>query len=179
LQKLKTFFPFCGEDVSESDNATLFHLLTNGKVGIVNHWSGQLSPIMDTMINPFINNYGFATLENPWGTVWAFGITSASDNKNEAFSFLLHITGANADLLQGNYSGSPVRRSTFNNQQAVNEFPWFPALLESIERKHTFPSSESFSDKMGHLYNMVHQVFSGNLTPEEAVQDTNLKLELK
>lgn len=179
FEKLSAFLPFCRNDVGESDNASLFKLLTTGKVGIVNHWSGQLGPIMDTSINPYANQYGFASLENPWGTVWAFGIPAASKNKSEAFSCLLQLTGAYADLQQGKYSGSPARRSSFINPKASLEFPWFPALLESIERKNTFPSSEKFSDLMGDLYRLSHGVFSGDLNPVVAIQELNRKLELE
>ncbi len=179
LNKLTSFLPFCRKDVGESDNATLFELLTTGKVGIVNHWSGQLGPIMDANINPHASQYGFASLENPWGTVWAFGIPSASNHKEDAFSCLLHLTAASADIQQGKYSGSPARRSSFNNPQAASAYPWFPALLECIERKNTFPASPKFSDLMGDLYNMSHKVISGEQTPVEAVQELNRKLELE
>jgi ABC-type glycerol-3-phosphate transport system substrate-binding protein len=89
------------------------------------------------------------------------------------------LTGAPADLLQGKYSGSPARRSSFNDSQAANAYPWFPALLECIERKNTFPASPKFYDLMGDLYNMSHKVFSGEQTPVEAIQELNRKLELE
>ncbi|MEI8131459.1 MAG: extracellular solute-binding protein [Leptolinea sp.] len=179
LRQLKEFLPYCRPDVSESDNATLFEMLTTGKVGIVNHWSGQLGPIMNPEVNPFTEDYGFASLEHPWGTVWAFGISSASQHKLEAFSCLLHLTGASADLQQGKFSGSPARRSSFENKKAAKDYPWFPALLQAIERKNTFPATQSFADKMGYFYSMVHEFISGNQSAENAVQELNQKLELE
>ncbi len=179
LKKLITYLPYCREDVGKSDNATMFELLSTGKVGIVNHWSGQVGPLIDRSVNPYADQYGFASLENPWGTVWAFGIPSASKKKNGAFSCLLHLTNASADLQQAEYSGSPVRRSSLKNPYALRKYPWFPALLDCIEKKKTFPSSAGFSDLMGDLYTMTHEVFSNNQTPVEAVQMLNHKLELE
>lgn len=179
FKKLIDFLPFCREDVGNSDNATLFDMLTQGTVGIANHWSGQLGPIMDYKTNPFASNYGFAALENPWGTVWAFGIPSASMNKDAAFSCLLHMTGAAADVLQGDYSGSPARRSTFNDTAAWRTHPWFPALLECIERKHTFPDSPKFADLMSSLYAASHRIFAGLVSPEKAILELNRQLDIE
>ncbi len=182
IESIKQLIPFlshCRADVGESDNATMLELLTGGKVGIVNHWSGQLGPILDKTVNPHTANYGFASLEHPWGTVWAFGIPSASKHKDEAFSCLLQLTGSMADLQQGKYSGSPARRSSFTNQQASSLFPWFPELLECIERKNTFPSSPEFANLMGDLYALTHQVFAGEISAEVFSRKVNQRLDLQ
>ncbi len=179
FEVLGAFLPFCRDDVGCSDNATMFDMLTRGNVGLVNHWSGQLGPIMDPKVNSHAADYGFASLQNPWGTVWAFGIPSASKNKDAAFSCLLHLTGKEADTLQGDFSGSPARLSTFNKPGAAAAHPWLPALLECIQRKHTFPDSPEFSNLMGGLYAMSHRIFAGLETPEKAILELNQQMDLK
>ncbi|NLF50142.1 MAG: extracellular solute-binding protein [Leptolinea sp.] len=179
MKQLMAFLPYCRADVGQSDNASLFSLLTGGNVGIVNHWSGQLGPIMNKSVNSYATKYGFASLEHPWGTVWAFGIPSTSNNKDAAFSCLLNLTGETADLQQGKYSGSPARHSSFIDQQALNTYPWFPALLQCIERKNTFPSSPEFADLMGELYSISHQIFSGEISAEDSARKLSCRLDLQ
>ncbi len=154
-------------DVHLSDNGTVNALVRDGKVGIVNHWSGQLGPLMDPRSNPHADRYGFTYLEHPWATVWSFGINSASKNPEAAAAWAAHATGPENDALQGGVSGSPVREGSYKR----GDRPWYPAVLGALERKNSFPSFVRFTGMAGSLYTMVTDVLSGAKSPEAALSE--------
>lgn len=155
-------------DVHLSDNETVNALVREGKVGIVNHWSGQLGPLMDPRSNPYADRYGFTYLEHPWATVWSFGINAASGNPEAALAWAAHATNGEHDALQGGISGSPVRRGSYGRDVK----PWYQAVLGALERKNSFPSFVRFADMAGSLYAMVTDVLAGSRAPEAALRET-------
>lgn len=159
----------CGPDMAQSDNDSVLHLMRDGKLGIVNHWSGQAALAAARVHNPqYADRYGYSYFEHPWGSVWSFGVTSASQNKLAATAYLLWATNAENDRLQGQHSGSPARLSTF---AAGDDHPWYPALRAALEHKRTFPSFVSFSERLGALYELVHEVLAGTSSVDAALQD--------
>jgi len=148
--------------VETADNEAVNSLIRSGKVGIVNHWSGQLGPLSVQAAG----RYGYTYLEHPWGTVWSFGITSASRNKEAALAYLLYAANPANDILQGDLSGSPVRNATYR----TNRHPWYRTVAEALERKNSFPSFVRFGDLAGHLYSMVTEVLAGGVEPRRALR---------
>lgn len=169
LQIMKALVNYCGPNVEQGDNATVLSLLKSGKVGIVNHWSGQLIPAMRERENGINEDYGFTFLENPWGSIWAFALNSASKKQIQTLSYLLYATCKENDIRQADYSGSPVRLSTLANPTLQFKYPWFDSLSGALDQKSSFPSFERFADIVGNLYLMVNDVLSGKKEISEAL----------
>lgn len=149
---------FCGPDIQNSDNETIFYLLQEGRLAIINHWSGQISPILDKSKNPYAELYGFTHLKNPWGSIWSFALNPVSHSKQAAFSYLCWATCAENDKLQTLYSGSPTRLSTLNDSEWNKKYVWLPALNSALEARKQFPSFVQFFNVMDILYEMVNSI---------------------
>lgn len=170
LEFMVSLLNYCGPDVGQSDNETIRKMLFEEKIGIINHWSGQLIPSMRKIDGNINDRYGFSFLENPWGTTWSFALNTKSKKNLPTLSYLLWATSQNNDVLQSDFSGSPVRQSTFNNKELNNKYPWFTGLVNAINRKNDFPSFYRFADDVGHLYVLVNEVLTKNVDIKEALQ---------
>lgn len=174
LRDLKDLLELCAPGAAESGNGEVNDLIKTGKVGIVNHWSGQLGLLMNNPETKRNGEWGYTYLENPWGTVWSFGINAAGINKKEALSYVLFATNEENDIKQGPLSGSPVRETSFRGASQ----PWYGAVLKALERKNSFPSFVNFSAMAGKLYGMVTDVLSGKSSIEEALAEAERGISL-
>lgn len=159
-----------GPSIDASDNETILQLLHQGKLAIINHWSGQIGPVLNPIINPYSDDYGFTHFMDPWGSVWAFALNAAGKHQNETFSYLCWITNSQNDKEQLRYSGSPTRISTLTDLELAQKHPWLPTLNSALECRRSFPSFVQFADIVGTLYNMVNQVLQNIQSPEEALK---------
>lgn len=170
LQALLALKKVSGPDIDTSDNETILRLLHQGKLAIINHWSGQIRPILNPDINPYSEDYGFTHFQNPWGSVWAFALNAAGKQQYETFSYLCWITNAQNDKEQLHYSGSPTRISTLTNINLAQTHSWLPTLNSALECRKSFPSFVRFADIVGNLYEMVNQVLQNTQSPKVALK---------
>lgn len=164
MLKLKKY---CAPNIDTADNEQILHLVNAGKIGIINHWSGQISPVLGLNGRSQNKTISFSHLKKPWGSIWSFGINAASKNIDSAFSYLCWATSKQADQAQILYSGSPVRLSTFRNEQFKKLYPWLQVLESAINCSQCFPSFVEFLDTLGPLYTMVNSVLTKNVSAKE------------
>ena len=124
-----------------------------------------------------IADVGFSTFKTAWNVTWSFGITSKSAVKKEAEKLLMYLTSKDVDRAVGDYAGSPVRISTYEEDRSKN--PWYDSHLVMLEQyARPLPSLINMGAMMAPLHKYIHQALTGTITPEKALAEAQAEIEI-
>ncbi|ACA55887.1 extracellular solute-binding protein [Clostridium botulinum] len=158
---------YCIDNVENFGNEEVKSAIQSGEAYIGISWSGQAASIMDN--NSFTDKIGFSTYEYPCNTTWTFLVNKHTNKAKVCFDYLKFITNKENDLLSGRISGSPVRSSSYKNEEEIKRNPWYKTNYEMLKRAKRVPALVEWMDISGNFYNSVHKAFTGAISPKEAL----------
>ncbi|MCT4562765.1 MAG: extracellular solute-binding protein [Maledivibacter sp.] len=140
----------------------------NKKVVMTTTWGGQLGMVMDENCLER-GDIGFLTFNTSWNVTWSFGITAKSKKKDMAEKLLIYLTSKEVDRYVGSFAGSPVRKSTYENDS--NEYPWYETHYDLIANyAKPMPKMLNTGSIIGPIYTAVYSAFTGRSEPSEALR---------
>jgi len=111
-----------------------------GKIVMLQNWSTAVKNFNDPKLSPFPDKIGtaFAPLgknQTKYGFGgWGIGINADSKNQEAAWMFIKWLSSPEVQKLWIDNNGSPIRKSTLTDADMVAKYPWFPIMLESLEK---------------------------------------------
>ncbi|MGI6732799.1 MAG: ABC transporter substrate-binding protein [Anaerovoracaceae bacterium] len=157
-------------------NAEVSRAFREKKVALAVTWGGQLGVTLAEGCED-IADVGFSTFKTAWNVTWSFGITSKSAVKKEAEKLLMYLTSKDVDRAVGDYAGSPVRISTYEEDRSKN--PWYDSHLVMLEQyARPLPSLINMGAMMAPLHKYIHQALTGTITPEKALAEAQAEIEI-
>lgn len=137
-------------------------------------WGGQLGVVLGEGCMEK-EDIGFAALKTSWNVTWGFAINNLSHKKEEANFFLRYLTSKEVDKVIGAYAGSPVRKSTYIEDE--KKYNWYNIHLELIENyAQPLPQLLNAGDKFGFIYEALAKAFKGKITIKEALKEAEDKI---
>lgn len=143
--------------------------IRDGEVGFGVSWGGQAGVIVPEG-GSSRERLQYATLTAPWNVTWSFGLLSGSSHPDEAARLMAWLTNAENDRIVGLRAGSPARRSSYRDETLRRACPWFAAQEALLERAVPLPPLVDLAERMTPMYTMVAAAFSGEISPEAALQ---------
>jgi len=110
---------------------------------------------------------------------WGIGINADTDNPEAAWEFIKWITSPEVQKEWIRNDGAPIRRSTLEDPELVEEYPWFPVLLESFENgdgdyRPRIPEYSIIQDALG---TAVNSYLVGEMSAQEALDQAQAQVE--
>ncbi|NOX62999.1 MAG: extracellular solute-binding protein [Chloroflexi bacterium] len=110
---------------------------------------------------------------------WGIGINADSENAEAAWEFIKWLTSPEVQKDWILNDGAPIRRSTLEDPELNEKFPWFPVLLESFEKgdgdyRPRIPEYSIIQDALG---TTVNAYLVGEMTAEEALEQAQAQVE--
>ncbi|WP_018527033.1 ABC transporter substrate-binding protein [Alkalispirochaeta alkalica] len=152
--------PFGNEEVARA--------LRRGEVSFGLSWGGQAGVIV-TEQHVKEEAFFFVTPNHPWNVTWSFGVLAGSQRKDEAVDVLAWLSSRETDRLIGVYAGSPVRRSTYGDEDLRRRCPWFPAQERLLERARLLPHLSNLGSLMAPLYSEITRAIEGECSGSDAL----------
>lgn len=165
---------YCGlkeyavENTEKFGNVEVAEHLKNKKAAMGVTWSGQLGVVCGKEDQSEVE-FGFSTFSTAWNVTWSFAVTATSNHKEEAELFLAYLRSEKVDQLAGEFSGAPVRKSSYDI--GASRYPWYSCQLEMFEKAKPLPDLDKAGDKNGVLYAEIHRAFNGEKDVEVAMKD--------
>jgi multiple sugar transport system substrate-binding protein len=152
-------------------NAEIAQALRHGSAALIATWGGQAAPIFLDTSAPSRQQYRAAVFTTPWNATWGVGIPAnqATPQQQRALSALMQSMGPDTDAAIITTAGSPVRASTYT-PEARARYPWLAAQQVMLERAKPLPADPRLGLFLGDLYTFVHKAFTGEMSPEAALQ---------
>jgi multiple sugar transport system substrate-binding protein len=166
----------CPPQTQAYGNGEIANSLRRGEAALVANWGGQTAPIWLDEGNEWREVYGTAVFPTPWNATWGIAIpkNQPEDSQETAVSTLMQLLGPEQDKEITRIAGSPVRMSSYAPAECA-QYPWLAAQLEMLNRARPLPANPALGQFLGDLYGAVHQAFTGQLTPAEALRGVQTK----
>jgi multiple sugar transport system substrate-binding protein len=158
------------------------HLL-QGSAAMSINWPAWISSFGDASRSKVITKMAFTTLP---GAVkdgqaeignWLIAIPKDARNPEAAIDFLLWATNAQQMKLSALRGNPPTRKSLFQDAELVAKFPSYPAQLKSLETSRPRPRTPQWNEIENAFGIFLSKANSGELTPEEAMNQANAEIE--
>jgi multiple sugar transport system substrate-binding protein len=122
-----------------------------------------------------LEDVGFAAVKSAWNVTWSFAINSRSQKQELANTFLAYLTSKDIDRIIGGFSGSPVRKSTY--EKDAGKHKWYHTHLELIlQYANPLPKMDNAGVKMAPLYEHIYEAFIGKQTVADALEEAEKKV---
>jgi multiple sugar transport system substrate-binding protein len=110
---------------------------------------------------------------------WTMGIMKASENKQEAFDFMLWATSPEQIKISATRGNPPVRRSVFTDPEltAQDQFRHYPILMEAIEASTPRPRHPKWPEIENAFGKELSAAVAGTITPAEALTNAQAAVE--
>ena len=110
---------------------------------------------------------------------WTMGIMSASENKQEAFDFMLWATSPEQIKISATRGNPPVRFSVFTDPELTSQeqFRHFPTLMEAINFSTPRPRHPKWPEIENAFGIELSKAVAGTITPEEALTNSQAAVE--
>ncbi len=110
---------------------------------------------------------------------WGIGINANSENAEAAWEFIKWLTSPEIQKEWIRHDGAPIRRSTLEDPELNDEYPWFPILLESFENgdgdyRPRIPEYSIIQDALG---TAVNGYLVGEMSAQEALDQAQAQVE--
>jgi multiple sugar transport system substrate-binding protein len=112
---------------------------------------------------------------------WGIGINADStpEEQEAAWEFIKWLTSPEIQKEWIRNDGAPIRRSTLTDPELVEEYPWFPLILESFENgdgdyRPRIPEYSIIQDALG---TAVNGYLVGELGAQEALDQAQAQVE--
>jgi len=100
--------------------------------------------------------------------VWMYGIPQGSQNKDLAFDFILWATSEEAQKLQALQGSPPTRASVFQDEEVLEQYPHFSAVLESLQVARMRPRTPLWGKAENVWGTHISAMLADTVTPQEA-----------
>jgi multiple sugar transport system substrate-binding protein len=107
------------------------------------------------------------------------GIMSASENKQEAFDFMVWATSPEQIKISATRGNPPVRASVFTDPEltAQEQFRHYPILMEAIEASTPRPRHPRWPEIENAFGKELSAAVAGTVTPAEALANAQAAVE--
>lgn len=158
-------------------NGEIADCLRRGEAALVANWGGQTAPIWLDEGNEWREKYGTAVFPTPWNATWGIAIPQNQPevSRQNVVSELVQLLGSEQDKEITRIAGSPVRKSSYAPAE-LEKYPWLAAQLEMLNRARPLPPHPELGQFLSDLYGAVHQAFTGQLSPTEALRSVQKKV---
>ncbi len=175
LKKYCEIKKYAFEDTDTYGNNEVAEKLKSGEAAMGITWSGQMGVVCDDQcVRP--ENLGYATLTTAWNVTWSFAVSSKSENKDVADEFLKFLRSSENDSHAGEFSGAPVRKSSYLLGQ--KKYPWYKTQMKMISKANALPDIKFAGDKNSILYEEIAMAFKGTKYCREAMQDAAKRIRI-
>lgn len=108
---------------------------------------------------------------NPSGMIgnWMMGVTANSANAELAVEFLEFITSADSQKAGALAGGVPTRKSVLTDEELVEQYPYFPTIMEGMELGVVRPRHSKWSAAEEALGAELSAAVAGTKTVQEAL----------
>jgi len=158
------------------------HLL-QGTAAMSINWPVWISKFNDATKSKVIDKMTFTTLpgaaKNGQAEIgnWLVAIPKDSHKAEAAMDFLLWATSAEQMKLSAQRGNPPTRKSLFHDPTLVTRFPSYPAQLKSLESSRPRPRTPQWNEIENAFGIFLSKANSGELSPEEAMNQANAEIE--
>ena len=158
----------------------------SGKVAMMEGWSIARAGYENPEISSVVGKVDIALapvaegMEPKYGFGgWGIGINADSENAEAAWEFIKWLTSPEIQKEWIRHDGAPIRRSTLEDPELNQEYPWFPVLLESFEKgdgdyRPRIPEYSIIQDALG---TTVNAYLVGEMTAQEALDQAQAQVE--
>jgi multiple sugar transport system substrate-binding protein len=110
---------------------------------------------------------------------WTMGIFKASQNKQEAFDFMLWATSPEQIKISATRGNPPVRASVFTDPEltAQEQFRHYPILMEAIQASTPRPRHPKWPEIENAFGKELSAAVAGTITPAEALANAQAAVE--
>ncbi len=157
-----------------------------GNVALMEGWSIARAGYEDPEISTVVGNVDIALapvtegMEPQYGFGgWGIGINASSDAPDAAWEFIKWLSSPEVQKEWVRNDGAPIRRSTLEDPELTEEYPWFPVLLEAFENgdgdyRPRIPQYSIIQDALG---TAVNSYLVGELEAQEALDAAQAQVE--
>ena len=156
---------------SRFGNAEIADALRHSSAALIATWGGQAAPIFLDTSTTSRQQYRAAVFTTPWNATWGVGIPANQPQarQQQALDALMQSMGPDTDAAIITTAGSPVRARTYT-PEARRRYPWLAAQQAMLQRAKPLPADPRLGLFLGDLYAFVHKAFTGEMSPEAALQ---------
>ena len=159
-----------------------------GNVAMMEGWSIARAGYEDPDISSIVGKVDVAVapvtegMEPKYGFGgWGIGINADSDPEKQeaAWEFIKWLSTPEIQKEWIRHDGAPIRRSTLEDPELVEEYPWFPVLLESFENgdgdyRPRIPEYSIIQDALG---SAVNAYLVGEVSAQEGLDQAQAQVE--
>jgi len=167
---------YCVEDVENNGNMEVLEDIQKGRCAMGITWGGQLGQVMNKDCVER-EDIAFAYFDTSWNVSWSFAINRLCEKEELAMEFFEYITSKEMDEKVGDFSGNPIRKSTYANDDGNH--PWYKALIKMVESAKPLVSLENTGDLIGSATKEIYSAYLGEITPELAIENIYKNINLK
>jgi len=160
----------------------------NGNVAMMEGWSIARAGYEDPEISSIVGKVAATVapvsegMEPKYGFGgWGIGINADStpEEQEAAWVFIKWLTSPEVQKEWIRNDGAPIRRSTLTDPELVEEYPWFPLILESFENgdgdyRPRIPEYSIIQDALG---TAVNGYLVGEMGAQEALDQAQAQVE--
>jgi len=158
------------------------HLLEGSAVMAIN-WPAWIPAFSDPARSKVTGKIGYLNVpgqKRPGASSignWLVGIPRRSRRADQAFEFLLWVTGRDPMRLSALKGNPPTRRSVFQDPELCARFPSYPVQYDALVRSRPRPRTPVWNEIENVLGIYLSQANSGYYSPREAMNAANRDIE--
>ncbi len=158
----------------------------SGKVAMMEGWSIARAGYENPEISSVVGKVAIALapvaegVEPKYGFGgWGIGINADSKNAEAAWEFIKWLSSPEIQKEWIRHDGAPIRRSTLEDPDLNQEYPWFPILLEAFDKgdgdyRPRIPQYSIIQDALG---TTVNAYLVGEMGAQEALDQAQAQVE--
>ena len=161
------------------------------KAAMVLQWNAAYSDFADQEKSPLIYDKFDVTVvpgmkqadgtisRRTIGHVWGFSMNASSKNKNDAYEFLVYLTGKEGSkYFPDNAASKNVNsKAVLSDPEMVKNHPEFAFLNESLQYMELWPTTLATSGLILTLAEEASAALAQTKTPQEAMDDANASID--
>lgn len=167
---------YCRDNVENNGNDEVMKDLQSGNCAMGITWGGQLGQVMNDDCKDK-EDMAFSYLDTSWNVSWSFALNRLSNKEKLAIEFFEYITSKEMDIKVGDFSGNPIRKSTYENDRG--EHPWYSALIKMLESAEPLENLANTGDLIGIATKEIYEAYLGNISPKAAIDNIYNNINLK
>lgn len=164
--------PAAAQTYTEGESQTAFG---NGEAMFLRTWPGFYT---DGESSSVAGNYGIAVLPGVDGpgvsTLGGYnvGISAFSDAPETARDFLEFMQTRQSQMYYAEAGGAPVLAEVYDDEQILEQYPYFSTLKEALESAKPRPASPYYSQVSKAIADNSYAAIRGEKTVQQALDDT-------
>ncbi|HEY0793902.1 MAG TPA: extracellular solute-binding protein [Chthoniobacterales bacterium] len=154
------------------DFPEMFTAFATGKVGQTMMWPGGLGGLSDPAQSQVAGKFSWAP--PPGGALlggWAYEVNKSSAHRDAAYLFGAWLTSPEIVKKAALQGGAPARTSAFQDAELVKRYPYYPAILEGMNKSVEYPPVKEAEDIHILIYEAINAAVSGLKSSEQASHD--------